>query len=113
MKALIFREANNRPGNPDFERNRNKFWLIGNYKEGQARRDYIDIEVFGLNPFPKELFQKKNIVESADGSSWNQIIEILLTNDEFSEFYCKSMGYVGAVYVKSVEKMQKTNKNTT
>ena len=45
-----------------------------------------------------------------DVSSWKQIIEILKTNDEFSESYYKSMGYVGAVYIKSVEQMPKANK---
>ena len=57
LKVLIFREGNNKPGKPDFERHGNKFWLVGNYKEGQARRGYIDIEVFGPNPFPKELLK--------------------------------------------------------
>ena len=106
---LIFREDNNRPGKPDLKKNGNKYWLVGNSKEGQARRDHIDSEVFGPNPFPAELL-KKYIVESDDGSSWNQIIEILLTNDEFSEFYYKSMGYVGAVYVKSAEQIPKPKK---
>ena len=55
LKGLIFREDNNRLGKPDFEINGNKFWLFGNNKGGQARRDYIDIEVFGPNPFPQEL----------------------------------------------------------
>jgi len=34
-------------------------------------------------------------------------MEILLTNDEFSEFINKTMGYVGAVYIKSVEQIPK------
>ena len=55
LNVLIFRNDNNRPGKPDFERDGNKFWLVGNYKEDRARRDYIDIEVFGPNPFPNEL----------------------------------------------------------
>ena len=37
-------------------------------------------------------------------------MEILLTNDELSEFISKTMGYVSAVYIKSVEQIPKTNK---
>ena len=37
-------------------------------------------------------------------------MEILLTNVEFSEFINKTMGYVGAVYIKSAEQIPKTNK---
>ena len=37
-------------------------------------------------------------------------MEILLTNVEFSEFINKTMGYVGAVFIKSGEQIPKTNK---
>ena len=104
---MIFREGNNRAGNPDFKRNGNKCWLIGNYKEGQARRDYIDVEVYAPNPFPKGLLNKY-IVES--DYEWNQITDILLSNDAFSEFFEKTQGYVKAVYVKSAEHIPKTKK---
>ena len=42
----------------------------------------------------------------------NQITEILKTNDAFSEFVAKTGGYHKAVYIKSVEQIPKTNKNT-
>jgi hypothetical protein len=67
------------------------------------------LKFLDLIRFHKELL-KKYIVEYDDISSWNQIMEILLTNDEFSEFINKTMGYVGAVYIKSVEQIPKTNK---
>ena len=111
LNVLIFRNDNDRPGKPDFERNGNKFWLLSNYKEGQARRDYIDIEVFGPHPFPNELFKKYILRDDAnDIIKYNQIMEILLTNDEFTEYTRKSRDYIGAVYIKSVEQIPKTNK---
>ena len=58
LNVLIFRNDNDRPGKSDFERNGNKFWLLSNYKEGQAKRDYIDIEVFGPNLLQQEHFKK-------------------------------------------------------
>ena len=111
LKVLLFRENNNRDGTSDFERNGNKFWLVGNYREGQAKRDYIDVEVFGPNPFPKELL-KKYIVEYDDIRSWNQIMEILLTNDEFSEFISKTWEMLVQYTLNLLNKYQKQTKNT-
>ena len=52
-----FRRGKHRLGKPDFERDGNTFWLVGNHKEDQARSKYIDIEVFGPNPFPQDLLK--------------------------------------------------------
>ena len=94
---------------PDYTRDGSEYWIIGK-REDEKKRPYREMEVWA----PKDLLEnsiKKYITDrEEDRDLWDNIIDVLLTNDDFTELYFKKTGYINAVYIKSAEQITKTVK---